>query len=385
MDGVSLTVANYARCLTASGHKACVVTPYVPHTVYPTEYPVYAYRSMPLLGRKPYRFGLPYLDFSFRKQIKAVPFTLVHAHCPFSSGMLARKIARQRGIPFVATFHSKYKQDFERVLHNRTVVDAVVHQIVDFYESADEVWIPQPAVEETLRSYGYRGRVEVIDNGTDYLGTLPTQADKARAKVEIGCPSDVPMLLYVGQHIHEKNVALLLQVMKLLEHDRYHLILIGTGYAADELKQMADELKLTQPADNNCPCVTFIGEVKDRNRLRLYYEAADLFTFPSLYDNAPLVVREAAACCTPPLLVRGSTASEFVRQGQNGFLAENDANNYAATIRHLLAQPDTCYHAGLEARRTLARSWEDVAAEVTDRYRHITERYHHQSAIHPQS
>lgn len=42
----------------------------------------------------------------------------------------------------------------------------------------------------------------------------------------------------------------------------------------------------------------------EREILKRYYVAADLFLFPSLYDNAPLVIREAAALGTPSVLIR---------------------------------------------------------------------------------
>ncbi len=58
------------------------------------------------------------------------------------------------GIPLVATFHSKYRDDFERVIPNKALVDYLVGKVVKFYESVDEVWVPQASVGETLREYG---------------------------------------------------------------------------------------------------------------------------------------------------------------------------------------------------------------------------------------
>jgi hypothetical protein len=42
-------------------------------------------------------------------------------------------------------------------------------ELVYFYNRADEVWIPQEAVEDTLREYGYKGKVVVMNNGNDNL------------------------------------------------------------------------------------------------------------------------------------------------------------------------------------------------------------------------
>ena len=168
MDGVSLTVSNLARCFYQQGRDVAVVTPEMPgldESQLP--YSVFQYRSFPVPGRHPYRYGFPSLDFKFQKQVAAQNFEILHAHCPFSSGDFALKTARRMGIPLVATFHSKYRDDFERVIPNKALVDYLVGKVVKFYESVDEVWVPQASVGETLREYGYKGTYEVVDNGTE--------------------------------------------------------------------------------------------------------------------------------------------------------------------------------------------------------------------------
>src|SRR5574344_736606 len=45
--------------------------------------------------------------------------------------------------------------------------------IVEFYEKADLVWVPQESVIDVIRSYGYKGNVEVMDNGSDLVADYP--------------------------------------------------------------------------------------------------------------------------------------------------------------------------------------------------------------------
>ena len=80
------------------------------------------------------------------------------------------------------------------------------------------------------------------------------------------------------------------------------MFFVGVGYAAEEMKALVSERGL----DNRVP---FVGSVTDRAKLTDYYAASDLFLFPSLYDNAPLVVREAAALHSPAVMAKGATAS----------------------------------------------------------------------------
>ena len=104
MDGVTLTVKNYAEWLRLSGFKPCVVTPDAP--VRPeVPYPVMRYFSLPIASRPPYRYGYPRLDFSIKRRLRSTPFAIAHAHSPFSAGRLALYNARAQGIPVVGTFH----------------------------------------------------------------------------------------------------------------------------------------------------------------------------------------------------------------------------------------------------------------------------------------
>lgn len=367
IDGVSVTVRNYARWLNRKCGDVCVVTPSVPGTVYDEDFPVYDYFSLPIPMRRPYRMGLPAVDLDFRSRIGRVDFSLVHAHSPFSSGRLAMRLARQQGVPVVATFHSKYRADFERVIPNKAVVDYLVKGIVDFYDRADEVWVPQAGVEETLREYGYRGRVEVVDNGNDFATAGDISPLRAEGRAILGLPPSVPALLFVGQHIYEKNPHLIIRALARLRDRSWHMYFVGTGYAADELRRLAVSKGLESR-------ITFMGMVTDRERLKRCYAAADLFVFPSLYDNAPLVVREAAAMGTPALLAEGSTAAGVLATGINGFTCRADERSLADRLLFLLARPAMLSAAGSNARKTLARPWSDVADEVYDRYIHIIRR-----------
>lgn len=361
MDGVSLTTQNYAYWLHKKAGNVCVVTPKMPAARDDEAYPVYRYSSIPIPMRKPYRLGFPRIDWPFHERINKLSFELVHAHCPFSSGALAMKIAKSQHIPLVATFHSKYRSDFERVIPCKNIVDYLIRNVIRFYEMADEVWIPQAAVEETLREYGYKGKVEVVDNGNDFSDGGSVGQLRSTARKQLGLLSEEFMFLFVGQHIREKNPGFILDALAEIRELPFKMFFVGSGYAASELHKKADELHLS-------PKVTFVGSITDRERLKRYYAAADLFLFPSLYDNAPLVVREAAALQTPSLLIKGSTSAEIVCDSVNGFLSDNNVRAYANCINRLLHTPQMMVRAGEEAAHSIARSWEDVAEEVYDRY-----------------
>lgn len=372
IDGVTLTVQNYARVLNCRDFSPCVVTPWNPEK-YATDYPVMRYLSLPIPNRRPYRYGYPKLDPFIWRKLRNTPFRLVHSHSPFSAGRLAAYTARKQNIPLVATFHSKYRSDLEHALSRYPrMVDSIMKNIISFFESCDHVWIPQAAVEATVREYGFRGPLSVVENGND-LASLHSEdelpAVKLQARREIGIPDEAVSLLFVGQHILDKGIDVIAHTLCRLAPDTdFRMHFIGTGYALGRLREFVAAKGLGGK-------VTVHGPISDRPTLCRHYAAADLFLFPSFYDNAPLVVREAAAMMTPTILLRGSTAAEVITDGENGFLCDKSADDYAALIRRLHSNPDALRRAALGARRTLTRTWDDVLDEVIYRYHDITNSY----------
>jgi glycosyltransferase involved in cell wall biosynthesis len=291
----------------------------------------------------------------------------VHAHCPFSSGRLALSIARKQKIPFVATFHSKYRDDFEHSVYNKYIAKQMTNEIIRFFEKADEVWIPQASVEETIREYGFKGKVEIVDNGNDFSSNIPIEPLIKAAREELSITEKEMVFLFVGQHIWEKNTRLIIESLALIQDLPFKMFFIGVGYAASDLKQLADDLGLSDK-------VEFVGMITDREKLKKYYVAADLFLFPSIYDNAPLVIREAAAMHTPSIMVEGSSSAESIIDNFNGFLIQNTCESFAAKLRELMVSPEKIHTVGMNASQSIARSWESVTDEVLDRYKKLMAR-----------
>ena len=367
MDGVAVCVENYAYWMQQKTGAVAMVTPRAKNADYGQyPYPVLSYASVTVPGRAPYVTGIPQLDPGFGRRLREHEFKIVHAHSPFSTGYLAAKIARKQGVPLVATFHSKFKDDFKKEVHSDFLVRQMLKVVVNFFNKADEVWVPQESVKEVIREYGYKGPLEVVDNGSDLATDYP-ESFFSDARTALGVRPDEFVLLFVGQHIWQKNTRLVIDALERLNDLPFRMFFVGTGYAADEMKQLVHEKGLDGK-------VTFTGMLTSREEIVKYYAAADLFLFPSLYDNAPLVVREAAALHTPSIMVEGSTAATILRDGENGFLSAGDLDSFAARVRSLMADKALVGRVGLQASRSIVRPWEDVVDEVLDRYEAIIRR-----------
>lgn len=365
-DGVTLTVENYVRWIQSMGRTPCVVTPWNPESD-EYSYDILRYFSLPIPSRHPYRYGYPKLDPFIWYRLRNSDFKIVHAHCPFSSGRLGVYVKHKLGVPLIGTFHSKYREDLKHSFSGATswMVDRIMKRILAFFNECDEVWIPQAQVEETVREYGYKGPLTVMENGNDMAAIIKGDVDdyKLRAKEELHIPCDRLALLFVGQHIWEKGLDVVVETLRLLKQSGFPFVMnfIGQGYAAEEIRRRIESYGLQD-------CVTMRGVIKDRKELSKFYAASDLFLFPSFYDNAPLVVREAAAMAVPSILLEGSTAAEVIRDGSNGFLTEKNPEDFASLVRYLAANPGVLKKVRDGARSTLVRSWRNVVEEVVDRY-----------------
>lgn len=373
LDGVTLAVENYVYWLGKMGYTPCVVTPWNPVSA-DVNYDVMKFFSLPIKSRKPYRYGYPKLDPFIWHRLRHTDFRLVHAHCPFSSGRLGVYVKRHKNVPLIGTFHSKYKEDLKHSFnHAPWMVDIIMKRILAFFNACDEVWIPQAQVEETVREYGYKKHLTVVENGNDFASRVKGSLFdlKKDAKSKHGISDDEIALLFVGQHIWEKGLDIVVEALKLLNNKiKFRMNFIGTGYAFGDIKKRIEQYGLSDK-------VTLHGVISDRDTLAGYYAASDLFLFPSFYDNAPLVVREAAAMGTPTILLKGSTASEVITDGINGFTVDKNPESFADLVTYLHRNPKKLHDAALGARNTLVRSWEDVVEEVADRYETLIKTHSH--------
>ena len=364
MDGVAVCVQNYAYWMQQKVGGVSVITPNKYDANYKQyDYEVLDYLSVPVPFRKPYVTGIAQIDPVFMTKLLKRKFKIVHAHSPFTTGLLGAKVAKAQKIPLIATFHSKFRDDFAKVIPSDFVVDQMLKVTMDFFNKADEVWVPQESVVEVIREYGFKGPVEVVDNGSDLVADYP-DAYFADARKALGIAPEEFVLLFVGQHIWQKNTRFVIDALERIKDIPFRMYFVGTGYAAEEMKALVSEKGLDSQ-------VTFTGMLTDRDEITRYYAASDLFIFPSLYDNAPLVVREAAALHTPSVMLEGSTAATILRDGENGFLVENDLDAFVARLRELIQDPERVHRVGLQASRSIVRSWEDVVGEVLDRYNRL--------------
>lgn len=371
IDGVVQTVHNYALHMNQRSY-ACVVCPKgkEPYDDSTLGYEVFREASVSF-PKVEYSLAAP-MDLRLAHELKSRSCNIFHAHSPFNSGMYANILARHAEIPLVATFHSKYWDDAFQYTHSTVAADLMARWVANFFSSCDAVWACSEGTADTLRSYGYQGEVTVMTNGTSFKAPENPDELRERAQKEFSLPQGKHTLLFVGHQIWQKNLKLVLDSFRLLcnESDDYRLVIVGKGIAENEVRDYAASLGL-----DGGQCL-FTGGISDRDLLTGVFLNADLFFFPSVYDNTPLVVREAAAVGVPSLLTRGSNAAESVKAGVNGFVADENAEAMSAEIRRIFAEPGYVKAIGQKAKETIPIPWEELIPRVYEQYALIIDRKH---------
>ena len=367
IDGVGRVVYNYCDTIARKGHECTAIVP-MDNFGYrgglPFEIIDYYSRSVPLMSK--YDAGLPKIDLHYNNRLKMTDFDIVHVHTPFIAGSEGVHYARDHKIPLVGTFHSKYYDDFLQLTGSRHIAGLGTDIIVKFYEQCDEVWAVSESSAKTLKEYGYSGKVEVMPNGMMIRELNLEWMDSAKAHFGI---DDDPCLLFVGQMNWKKNILKILEACSILKKEgiAFNLIMAGKGPHEDEIKDKVKKLGIEEDT-------YIVGHVLSEDLLNGLYMLADLFVFPSIYDNGPMVVREAANAGTPSIVVRGSSAAEGIDDMVNGFYCEDDSASIAQVIRKAFADREKTAMIGLEAKETIPVAWDDLIDTVIDRYQYLIDK-----------
>jgi len=371
IDGVVNVVMNYAQHLGDDhGAEVTVGTPEYPGADYDRyPYRVIPYPSLDTSGlMSGYRAGLPFSGKAM-DELTAFRPDILHSHCPVASTILGRLLREQTQTPLVFTYHTKFDIDIHRAVKIPTVAEETIRAMVANIEACDEVWVVSRGAGENLKSLGYRGDYQVMNNGVDFARGRVDEATVARVTGGYDLPAGAPVLLFVGRMMTYKGLPLILDALKLLAEggQDFRMVFIGKGPDKEKMEQRARELGLQSR------CI-FVGPVYDREALRAWNTRADLFLFPSTFDTNGLVVREAAACGLGCVLIRDSCAAEGITDGRNGFVIDESPAAMAELLRRVCTDLPMLRQVGQRAMDEIYLSWQSAVDEAYDRYGTILER-----------
>lgn len=216
--------------------------------------------------------------------------------------------------------------------------------------------------QDIIQLYGLPAeRIVTIPNGIGAeMQPLPAD-DVAEFRREQGLPED--FLLFLGTLQPRKNLETLLRAYATItnEVDWPLVVAGGTGWQFDRIFGLVRQLGLVER-------VRFVGYVAS-HQLPLWYNAATLFVYPSLYEGFGLPVLEAMACGTPVIAANTSSLPEVV--GDAGLLVDpRSARGLASTMLAVAGDGDLRQQLGLRGRaRARDFSWTRTAELTVEVYR----------------
>jgi len=267
------------------------------------------------------------------------------------------------GCPFVVTVHDLsflfYPQNFPSLkrLYLRTVTQWSVQH------AQRVITISENTKHDVMRVYGISPeKVDMIYYGLDPIFRPLPDEQVAEFRSKRGLPER--FMLFVGTLEPRKNVARLVEAYARLPQPRPALMLVGgKGWLYDEIFARVEALGLVGE-------VIFAGYVPGEE-LPWWYNAAELFVYPSVYEGFGLPPLEAMACGTPVVTSNASSLPEVV--GQAGQLvAPEDTEALAEAVSRVLADAElreSMSQAGLEQAAKF--SWPRAAAQTVDTYRRV--------------
>lgn len=323
INGVAITVEKIREELGKQGHEVVVIAPQNLHKSN-NEQDVIRYPSAPnpILADYP----LPLFP-SLKKIIKLLANRkpdLIHVHTPFHVGYFAKKLASYYQIPLVFTYHTRYgdyAENYLKLLPNQIKRKLVSNSVDNFCTQVDLIVSPSKAIRQELLDRISDLKIVTIPSG---LAEIPkvNLSKKATRKV-LNLPEDKKVILVVCRLAKEKNIPLLIKSLKKLNKN-YMLVIVGGGNYENQLKKLAVQEKIANR-------VKFIGPV-EHNKLGIYFQTADIFTFASTTETQGLIFLEALSFGLPVVAVNSEAAKEWVDPSV-GILAKNNSKDFAAQIK----------------------------------------------------
>ncbi len=368
VNGLATSVETFAQAFRRAGHAVTVVAPRYPGGPVREEGVL---RVPGLRAPTHHAYILPMSGWpGVGRAVAALQLDVFHAQHPLLLGAAAARWARRANRPLVFTYHTHY----DRYAHyvpgpSRLVAWLAIRQAAAFANRADLVVAPGRAVARRLRAQGVQTRIAIVPTGVPLTATS-AEAPRIALRQLLGLVECGPLCLAVGRLAKEKNQAFLLSAFaRILQNlPGARLVFVGEGDDRPRLERLAHTLGIRGH-------VCFVGAVS-HNVVSSYYQAADLFLFPSTSETQGIVVLEALAAGLPVVAVASEAATELLGEYQGSVLTPEDPECFARSVVGLWDEPERRQAMAEAGRRIAARYAPDAcAATLLGLYEEVRQSY----------
>lgn len=284
-------------------------------------------------------------------------------HCPVNVVPLAtpcQSIVTIHDLGFMR-YPERYRPAKRRYLQAATTLSArrAAHIITDAESGREEII-------ELLKVRPEK--VSAVPLGVDahFQPLEPQQIEQFRQEKQL----PARFVLYVGTLEPRKNIPLLLRGFARLRREQpaamegIELVLGGAkGWLYDEIFRLVRELGLEA-------ITRFPGYISEEE-LPLWYNSAECFVYPSVYEGFGLPPLEAMACGCPVITSNTSSLPEVVGDAGITVGPEDEAGLSTALARLLTDPVEKAVRRELGLRQAQKFTWEETARRTLEIYRRV--------------
>jgi glycosyltransferase involved in cell wall biosynthesis len=228
------------------------------------------------------------------KAIEEISPDYIHISTEGPMGLCARRYLTIHGYRYNTAYHTKFPEGMKKIMG---IPEFVTWPAIRwFHANSNVVLTTTKSMVEQLHSKGFADNVKPWTRGVDRELFKPVEHKTNKKN---------PVLVCVSRVSKEKSLEWFFDVSILGARK----IMVGDGPMLETYKK-------------RYPNVEFVG-AKRGKELASYYQNADVFVFPSLWDTFGLVQIEAMACGTPVAAFRVQGPLDVVDHGVTGYLANS--------------------------------------------------------------
>jgi len=272
-------------------------------------------------------------------------------------GVLPDEVAREADrLRVVALVHHP--------LAAETGLDAKTRDELDSSErralaSARHVIVTSRATATTMIDYGIDAfQISVVEPGTDHA---PVARGSQNATVE---------LLTVATLIPRKAHGVLFKALAAVPERNWRLTCAGS---LERDRATVTRLRAQLHSDKLADRVRLIGEV-DTEVLGAYYERADIFVLPTMYEGYGMAIAEALARGLPVIGTNTGAIAELVREDAGILVPPGDIPALTQALTQMIGDASVREKFAEGARRTrdCLPTWDDSARKFADAIDSVT-------------
>lgn len=377
LNGVSVSMETFMKSLEKRGHEFFIFTT---GSLNKCDDPNNVTRIPILLPFEPkggkYPIARPQKVDEWVKIIEPYNLDIIWSQHLLSLGALGLKVAKKLDIPVILTYHTLLTGYAHYIpLVGFLAKRWLIYKSRRYCNQYDAIVSPSDSMKKLLLSYGVTIPITTIPTGIE-PSNFTNHYSKEELKKKFKIPAEHDFLfLYTSRIGKEKNVNFLLLAMKKFvfeqKHQNAHLLMVGGGDDLEKTIQYAKKLGLEN-------YVTFAGK-QPKEETNKIFGGADAFVFSSITETQGIIIFEAQAAGLPTIAVKIMGPSNYVKDGDDGFLVPLKIEVFADKMEYLSNHDEIRIKMGQRAKNNVLHYTAEKCGQMMEQLLERTVNNHNRS------